>query len=208
MAAKRGEPFQLALAELRRRLCEGAYPPGARLAAAEVAGELGLSATPVREALARLAGEGLLDERRGEGAFVPGYSGPDVADLYRLGLAHLEAALRIPGGGAPRLQATAMRPEDAAAAVTAADRLLAEWIAGAAGRRLTQSFLRLQRQLGPVRRLEPRCFSDLLEEWLDLAGAGEPRERLALGRAFYRRRVRAAARLADLSARATDRPAL
>lgn len=204
MVGKREEPFLMALAELRRRLAGGDYPPGARLAAAELASELGLSPTPIREVLARLAGEGLLDERRGDGAFVPVYAPLDVADLYRLALAHLDAALRgreRPGACA---QALGAAPADSRAAVPAADRLLASWIAAAAGRRLTASFLRLQRQLGPVRRHEPRCFEDLLEEWRDLAAADAPRTRLALGRAFYRRRVRSAGRITELLARAGE----
>ncbi|MFC3077828.1 GntR family transcriptional regulator [Phenylobacterium terrae] len=211
MNATRREPFQLALAELRRRLAAGTYPPGTRLAAADLAGELGLSATPIREALARLAGEGLLDERRGEGAFLPLYAGQDVADLYRLSQAHLQAALQgahvdrpANGLGAAILE----RPADAASAVVAADRLFAGWVAEQAGRRLALSFGRLQLQLAPVRRLEPLCLPDLTAEWARLAAAdrGGARERLAAVRQFHARRVRMAGRLAD--ALAGGRPAI
>ena len=91
--ATRAEPFLIALASLRERIGEGAVAPGARIAVNETADALGLSATPVREALARLAGEGLLEDRRGQGFFVRILSAADIADLYRLSLAHLLIAL-------------------------------------------------------------------------------------------------------------------
>ena len=82
----------LALAQLRERLRDGGFPPGMRIAATEVADTLKLSATPVREALSRLAGEGLLEDRRGQGFFLRPLSGVDIADLYRLSLTHLAMA--------------------------------------------------------------------------------------------------------------------
>jgi len=81
---ERLEPFRQALGDLRRRLREGDLEPGSRITAKEVAEGLRLSPTPVREALSRLAGEGLLEERRGDGLFVPELSATDVAGLYRL----------------------------------------------------------------------------------------------------------------------------
>src|ERR1700761_5648772 len=92
MAANHVEPFQRALSQLRERLRDGAFPPGTRIAATEVADTLKLSATPVREALSRLAGEGLLEDRRGHGFFLRPLSALDIADLYRLGLSHLTIA--------------------------------------------------------------------------------------------------------------------
>lgn len=43
---------------LRERIVAGHFPPGAAVGIADIAKEFGLSATPVREALARLAAEG------------------------------------------------------------------------------------------------------------------------------------------------------
>ncbi|MFN3487458.1 MAG: GntR family transcriptional regulator, partial [Planctomycetota bacterium] len=60
----------MALTAVRDRLQSGALPPGARATAVDLADDLGLSTTPVREALSRLAGEGLLEDRRGQGYFV------------------------------------------------------------------------------------------------------------------------------------------
>ncbi|MDQ2761601.1 MAG: GntR family transcriptional regulator [Actinomycetota bacterium] len=70
--------------ELRRRLLLGEYPVALRLAELRLAADLGVSRTPVREALLRLEAEALV-ERRPEGGFFPRV--PDLAavrDLYEL----------------------------------------------------------------------------------------------------------------------------
>jgi DNA-binding GntR family transcriptional regulator len=48
-------------AALRARMFEGALPPGTRLDYKQLAQELGVSTTPVREAVAQLASEGIVD---------------------------------------------------------------------------------------------------------------------------------------------------
>src|SRR3546814_12685064 len=52
---------------LRRRLFAGVWPSGQRLEAARLATELGVSMTPVRDSLNRLAGERLVHSSPGEG---------------------------------------------------------------------------------------------------------------------------------------------
>ncbi len=51
----------LAYAQIRAMILEQEMPPGTRLSQLELADQLGTSRTPVREALRRLAGEGLVD---------------------------------------------------------------------------------------------------------------------------------------------------
>jgi DNA-binding GntR family transcriptional regulator len=67
--------------ELRRRLLLGEYPVAARLTEVRLAADLGVSRTPVREALWRLASEALV-ERRAEGGFFPRI--PDLASIREL----------------------------------------------------------------------------------------------------------------------------
>lgn len=65
-----------------------ALSPGARVNIDEVARELGVSATPVREALARLAAEQLVRRRPRAGyVTVPLMSGDELAQLFALRLA-------------------------------------------------------------------------------------------------------------------------
>lgn len=206
MAGVRAEPFHVALASLRERLREGAFLPGARITAVDVADELRLSATPVREALSRLAGEGLIEDRRGQGFFVRPLSAADVADLYRLSLAHLLIA-QEPHRKAPRASPPSPPPmEDAPATdpVRSVERLFARWTAEAGSRALLSTFRIVQIQLGAVRRLEPLVFDDLDTEADRLAALGElaPRpERLSALRQFHGRRIRMAEALAALLAR-------
>lgn len=212
MSLPRSKASAQALVLLRERLINGVYPPETRLSAADLAAGLRLSPTPVREVLARLVGEGVLVDRRGQGVFVPRLSVRDVADLYRLSLAHLQIALETPQpsrqleGAAGPASVVDQAVADETAAIVATDNLLAGWVNGAGGRMLGRSFRRLQIQLAPVRRVEPLQLTDLADEYRELAGrtAGPAARRLQLVRAYFRRRVRAAPRLVE----ALESPAL
>ena len=96
-----------AYAELKRRLLAGDYPLGRRLGEAALGNHLGVSRTPIRDALARLHAEGLV-VRLPEGGYSP--SVPDlhtVAELYEI-RRHLEfGALRRGAHDRGRLQALA-----------------------------------------------------------------------------------------------------
>lgn len=201
MAETQAEPFHVAFLSLRERLQEGAFPPGARITAVDVADELRLSTTPVREALSRLAGQGLLEDRRGQGYFVARLTAADVADLYRLSLAALLIAqephrtTRRPPAILAEAEATAV----ALGAMREVEILFRDWTVETGSRALISSFRILQIQLGPVRRLEASVFEDLDEEARRLAAVDAPRnERLAQLRHFHGRRIRVSARLASL----------
>jgi hypothetical protein len=197
---RRSEAFFHALTVVRERLSRGVYPAETRLSAGELAAELQLSPTPIREVLARFVGEGLLVDRPGQGCFVPRHSAREVADLYRLNLAHLQIALAM-AQAAPN-QGGALgteTPIDDVSAIAAVDKLFGHWVIDAGSRLLARSYGRLQLQLAPVRRREAQLLDDLVGEYAKLAGLGAmpgPR-RLPSVRAFFRRRVRYAARLAE-----------
>ncbi|WP_296595490.1 GntR family transcriptional regulator [Phenylobacterium sp.] len=203
MAEPQAEPFHVALSALRERLQDGTLAPGVRVTAVDLADELGLSTTPVREALSRLAGEGLLEDRRGQGYFVRLLGAVEVADLYRLSLAQLLIALdpRRANRVAPALagppDAEPAGPIDPVAGVEA---LFRRWVAATGSRPLYAAFRIGQIQLGPVRRLEARLSADLDGEALALlaSGAVSRAERLALLRQFHAVRIRESDRLAAL----------
>lgn len=71
-------------ATLRREIIDGAIVPGTRLRQVEIAGRLGVSTTPVREAFAALLREGLIvgDEHKGVVVFDP--SAGDVSENYAI----------------------------------------------------------------------------------------------------------------------------
>lgn len=71
-------------AELRRAIICGSLAPGQEFSLREIAGMLGVSFIPVREALRGLESEGLVTTRRGRSAMVTPLNSHDLAAVYRL----------------------------------------------------------------------------------------------------------------------------
>jgi DNA-binding GntR family transcriptional regulator len=111
-----------ALAALRELILHGQFAAGARLGEVELAERLGVSRTPVREALTRLAAEGLVELVPNRGARVASWS---VAELE--GVFDLRSALepRLTDRAVPRA-----RPEDVAVLDDLAAAMLAVGLPG------------------------------------------------------------------------------
>lgn len=71
-----------AYAELRRRILENEMPAGVQMLETEVADMLEMSRTPVREALIKLAEEGLVEVRPRHGMRVKPVSAEDMKEIY------------------------------------------------------------------------------------------------------------------------------
>ena len=69
--------------ELRRRFVTGKFTPGSTISTRGVAHELGVSQTPVREALSRLAAEGAVEIRSKRRIAVPPMTAERLDDLLR-----------------------------------------------------------------------------------------------------------------------------
>ena len=69
---------------IRRKLAQGDLPAGVRLSPAALAGEIGVSHIPVREAISQLRSEGLIVHVAHRGAFVKGADRQDLVDLVEL----------------------------------------------------------------------------------------------------------------------------
>jgi DNA-binding GntR family transcriptional regulator len=69
---------------LRDEILSWRLAPGTALSETELAERLGVSRTPLRAALARLALEGLVDTSRGRTGIVPDVSAESVAELFEL----------------------------------------------------------------------------------------------------------------------------
>lgn len=70
--------------ELRRAIIEGRVSPGDVLREEELARELGISRTPVREALIELRNEGLVEAQVTRRAVVRSYTAAELEDIYGL----------------------------------------------------------------------------------------------------------------------------
>jgi DNA-binding GntR family transcriptional regulator len=102
---------------IRAAILDGRLEPGRRLKEEELARELGISRTPVREALLVLLTEGLLDSAPNRGATVRSYAAADLDDLYQLravleGFAARRAAARVSPDDVARLADSCERFEE------------------------------------------------------------------------------------------------
>jgi DNA-binding GntR family transcriptional regulator len=88
---------------IRDRILAGVYPAGHHLRESAIATDLKVSRTPVREALQRLAADGLIDLSRNRGARVTGFTEDELDEIFGL-------RVLLEGYGA-RLAATRMNDE-------------------------------------------------------------------------------------------------
>jgi len=137
------DPFGTALASLRTAIEDG-LAPGQHLSVADIAASLNLSTSPVREALSRLCGEGLIEDRRGLGYFTRATPLEDILGLLDLEAAHIRLAAR----GA-----------DFACPVDASDGAVDAWVGAlievCENQPLLESLARVRRRLAPLRGLTP-----------------------------------------------------
>jgi DNA-binding GntR family transcriptional regulator len=88
----------VAYAALRHRLIQGELAPGERMTESQLASEIGVGRTPVREALTRLVQEGLVRSLRGHGYEVTPITLGDVQDLFNFRLIVEPAAAQLAAG--------------------------------------------------------------------------------------------------------------
>lgn len=197
------DPFGRAITILRARLASGAFAEGEPLIIVDLARELDLSPTPVREALQRLAGEGLVEERRGRGYFSWRIDVADLAELYDLSSLLVGAAVgtleaRGPSDGRDLIRGLEVgdkvRPEDI---VMASERLFGRLIRSAGNRAMIGCYIGVASRLGPARRLEHHVLTDLgpeLSLLVQQAHDGAWKALSAAVAAYYeRRRIQAPA---------------
>jgi len=96
---------------IKSQIISGAYGPGETLLESKLADELGVSRTPIREAIRLLEMEGLVETTTKKGASVLGISQQDVEDIYAIrqlveGLAARWAAERLSAADLKELQKT------------------------------------------------------------------------------------------------------
>lgn len=83
-AGPAGGAARRAYARIKADIHSGALPPGERLKEELLAERIGVSRTPVREALRRLGTEGLVDFEPNQGAVVAAWSLRDIEEIFDL----------------------------------------------------------------------------------------------------------------------------
>jgi DNA-binding GntR family transcriptional regulator len=99
-ASSRSEAIYL---DLRQKLLRGEFTPNYRLKLSELCAQRGVSVSVVREALTRLAEQGLIQSQPNKGFYIPNYTVEEINDLAFL-RSHIEALairLAIQRGDAP-----------------------------------------------------------------------------------------------------------
>jgi DNA-binding GntR family transcriptional regulator len=79
-----GRAVELAYRSIREQILSGEQRGGEWLRESDLAASIGVSRTPVREALRRLAAEGLVRHERNRGVQVQSWTLKDLADVYAL----------------------------------------------------------------------------------------------------------------------------
>ncbi|WP_457637974.1 GntR family transcriptional regulator [Oceanithermus sp.] len=152
---------QAAYEKLKQLIVSGNLQPGERLSEPALAEALGVSRTPVREALQRLAQEGLVEMRPGRGAWVRVLKPREVAEVYEVralieGEAARRAAERSNEADLARLEVALDEleqadPADYAAQIAADARFHALLVAASGNRVLEQVFHDLDAALALTR---------------------------------------------------------
>lgn len=98
MTPPRGGKLEAAYTTIRERILDGTYGAGSRLVIDGLAGELGMSQVPVREAIRRLEAEGWVVFQRNVGAQVARFDGPAWRNTMQIlaGLEGLACGLAAP----------------------------------------------------------------------------------------------------------------
>ncbi|MFN2098466.1 GntR family transcriptional regulator [Altererythrobacter sp. MF3-039] len=71
--------------EIRRQILEGELKPGAPLKERDLCAQMGISRTPIREALRRLVADGLAEMQPRRSIVVSSYSAKELAEIFELG---------------------------------------------------------------------------------------------------------------------------
>lgn len=182
---------------LKRAIMERGFRPGERLDPAVLADKLNASTTPVREALDRLVGEGLVETRTGSGFHLPALDEPGLKDMYAWSSELLALALRSwtseEGVAAIELSATA---DDQLSLAERIGRLFSAIAARSSNREHARAVARLNARIHAVRAAEPLALAPDSDEFDTIEVAVNADDRAALRRllaVYHRRRIRAAA---------------
>jgi DNA-binding GntR family transcriptional regulator len=185
-----GAIFERVYRALKEQLSSGRYSAGEHLEPAVLSDDLNASVTPVRDALHRLVGEGLVEAPRGDGFRTPLQTELGLRHLYRWNGALLELASR------GKFEVTEPDKRLGSSCLLSLTESLFLVIAEASGNsEHIAAITRLNERLGSVRRVEMRLLQSVGDELGAIADALKARDKVRLRRliwAYHRRRERVA----------------
>lgn len=182
------------------------FAPGEHLEPVALGETLNASATPVRDALQRLAGERLVDAPLHEGFRAPAPTEPELRDLFEWSARLLELALRRSPGSA--IESTGASATIFAPGPDTAGELLLAIVRKTGSEEHVTALAGVLDRLSAVRTVEHLLFEDIAEELaeLQLFLASGTRAELRRGiAAYHRRRQRAVPDLLAALRRETGR---
>lgn len=192
--ARNRDPFMSALRRQRERAISGAFRPGRPIVILDEAQALRLSTTPVREALAWLGGEGLI-ERGAAGGYLGLRAEPSlIAGRYRMRLRCLLAAVE---------ETTPML----AALPSTRGAVLDDIAVGSGDAILLSVYTRMQEQLAPLTAVERTVLGehpDGLDAIADARASGDAHQLKTALEVYHLLRIDAAPLLAAALVRRTS----
>lgn len=199
--ARNRDPFTQALSSLRDRIQSGDLPGGKPVIVQEEAQRLRLSTTPIREALARLSGEGLVERAVSGGYVTLRLDGTTARDRYAMRGEYIRIALQLNQAALGTTRPPAPRFDPSAPGL-AARKLFSTIVCSAGNQVLWAGFDRVAGQLEYLSQFEP-CLLDDFEAESGAVLAAYAHASTAefidtVGR-YHQRRVSAAAALAALA---------
>ena len=207
--------------ELRRLIISGALAPGQPLNEMDVAAQLGVSRSPVREALQRLVAERLLVAARNKSVTVRRFTPEDVNEIYDARIAiENHAAQTLIAAGAQRideacglldnclLQLRAALDSDDRVEVAEADLAFHQQLVRCGGNsRLTDAYLLLSAETLTCMARERRELppgDEVIQDHRDLVEALRAREPKRMSRTISQHLLRAASNLSRAPERTTS----
>ena len=186
---------------LTERILSGDLPPGAKVDANVIASTAGVSPTPVRNALNRLVGAGLLRSQANEGFFVPACSEHDLRDLYDCSSAMLILALARSTNVQKRAKRAAIRDAAVEAPMEIQTEITFQMIMALAANKILESaFATANIRLRPARMAESECIANQSAELRRIRqaydGADCSELDLLIDR-YHRRRIRLIPKIAE-----------
>lgn len=184
---------------------QGVYGPGDAVVIIEEARRLNLSTTPVREALAWLCGEGLLERAPRAGYLAPRLDAALLRDRFQVRLLVLRTSLELTAD-----LGAATTPEADVAGDRAVRDLFDRLVRATGNRALVETFGRVDAQLRLLGDAELRVFADSADEaraLVRIETVGSRTQLLTAIEAYHRRRMESAAVLVLEVERRGHRPA-